>query len=170
MVTPSDFIAIARDIAQESCLRTPITESKHISKRHAILAPARVVKEMCNNANDKMYAEEDIPKLILYCALVVEYAADFVVIHPHTIMSERYVHHGGTTLPLSRQSLTVLLSVPEEMESIDDILKSTEFGEDVETGRLKTDLINALARVRLSHPAEISILTSLNPTGFRSRQ
>ena len=93
-VATTDFIAIARDIAQESCLRTPITESEQISNRHAILAAARAVKEMCNNANDKMYLEEDIPKLILYCALVVEYAAEFVVRNPHKEVSdaERYVH------------------------------------------------------------------------------
>jgi len=72
-------------------------------------------------------------------------------------------------LPLSRQSLTVL-SVQNEMEFIEDILKWAESGDDIETGILKTELINALAHVRLSHPVELSILTSLNPTGFRSRQ
>jgi len=165
-VTPPDFIAIARDIAQESCHRIPITE-----RRHAISDAAIFVKKLCKTAKDLTHWQE-IAKLILYCALVVEYAADFVVIYPSTIMSERYVHRGGTTLPLSRQSLTVLLSVREEMETIDDIFKSTEpgVGNEVETGCLKTDLINALANVRLSHPAKISILTSLNPTGFKSRQ
>ena len=76
-------------------------------------------------------------------------------------------------LPLSTQSLTVLsfhLSFQNGMEFIEDILKWAGSGDDIDTGTLVTDLINALAHVRLSHPAEISILTSLNPTGFRSRQ
>ena len=34
----------------------------------------------------------------------------------------------------------------------------------------KGELIDALAHVKLSHPAEICILTNLNPTGYRSGQ
>ena len=50
------------------------------------------------------------------------------------------------------------------MEHIKDILKSMEPGYDnydVEIETLKNELIDALARVRLSYPAKIYILTSL---------
>ena len=56
------------------------------------------------------------------------------------------------------------------MEYIKDVLKIMEYDLDAET--LKADLIDALARVRLSslHSTEICVLTSLNPTGFRRGQ
>ena len=60
------------------------------------------------------------------------------------------------------------------MEHIKDILKTMEPGydhHDVEIETLKSELIDALARVRLSHPTGICILTSLNPPkGFTSGQ
>ena len=64
-----------------------MTEPEQISHHQAIFDAANVVEEMCNDANDKKDLEEDIPKLILYCALVVEHAADFI----HRNLSERYV-------------------------------------------------------------------------------
>ena len=101
-----DHITIAQDIAQESCLRIPMTEQEQISQRQGIFAIASVVKEMCSYANVK----EDIAKLILYAALVVEYAADFLAENPHKEMPEhfRWVLANTMILPLSRQSLTVL--------------------------------------------------------------
>ena len=169
MATPPDPIAIAWDIAQESCLRIPMTEPERISQRRSVFAAASAVKEMC----DDLKKEGDVAKLILCGALIVEYAADFLAKNPNRRMPEhmRCVLTSITTLPLSRQSLTVILSVLEKMEHIKDILKSIQPGDDLETEIRKSELINALALVRLSvsHiPSEIYILASLNPTGFRS--
>jgi len=74
-----DFIAIARDIAQESCLRIPMTEDKHISQRQGIFTAANIVKEMCNIPGD---LKEDLSKLILFCALAIELAAHILARHP----------------------------------------------------------------------------------------
>ena len=144
-----DRIAIAQDIAQESCLRIPMKEHEQIPQRQGIFIVASAVKEMCNYANDK----EDIAKLILYAALVVEYAADFLAKNPHREMSQhiRCVLASTMILPLSRQSLTALLRVQDEMDIIMDILKSAESGGDVETETHKSGLIDALADVRLLH-------------------
>jgi len=49
------------------------------------------------------------------------------------------------------------------MEHIKDILNSTQDGDDLENETLKSELIDALADVRLSHPTEIYFLTSLTP-------
>jgi len=159
MATPADPIAIARDIAHESCLRIPITEPEQIARRRRIFVAASAVKEMCNYANGK----EGVANLILYGALIVEYAADFLAKNPHREMSEhkRCVLTSITILPSSRQSLTLLLSVLDEMEHIKDVLKSIQPGDDLETESRKNGLIKALADVRLSHPTEICILTSL---------
>ena len=152
-----DRIAIAQDIAQECCLRIPMTEDEQISQRQGIFAAASAVKEMCNYkpANGK----EDIAKLIFYCALVIEYATDFSVKNSQRGMSQymRCVIASTMILPLPRQSLTVLLSVRKEMEHIKDILKSTD---DVEVEPHMMELTRVLAHVRrLSHPIEICILT-----------
>ena len=167
MTTPASPIEIARDIAHESCLRIPITEPERISQRRCVFVAASAVKGMCNYANGK----EDVANLILYGALIVEYAADFLAKNPHTKMSERKrcVLTSVTMLPSSRQSLTVFLRIPSKMEHIKDILNSIGDSDDVEMETLKSELINALARVRLSHPTEI--LTSLTlPKGFTSGQ
>ena len=106
MATPPDFIAIARDIVQESCLYIPITGPEQISHRRCIFLAASAVKEMCNDNED---SEPDIAKPILYCALVVDYAAYFLAKHPYTRMSEfgstRYV----LVAPRSRHYLGNLL-------------------------------------------------------------
>ena len=47
------------------------------------------------------------------------------------------------------------------MEDIKDILNCTQDGDDVESETLKSELIDALADVRLSHPTEIYFLISL---------
>ena len=172
MATPADPIAIARDIAQESCLRIPMTEPKQIAQHRGVFVAATAVKEMCNFADGK----EDVANLILYGALIIEYAANFLAENPHGRMSEhkRCVPTSITILPSSRQSLTLLLRVLSKMEHIKDILKSMEPGYDYYDGEietLKSELIDALARVRLSHPAEICILTTLQlPKGFTSGQ
>ena len=158
-----DFIAIARDIAQESCLRIPMTEDKHISQRQGIFTAANIVKKMCNIPGD---LKEGSTKLILFCAIVVELAADILARNPRIDISKftRYV----LAAPRSShshcyQSLVVLLRVYEEIEIIMNILKSTTSDDSesevemIETQ--KSDLIDALAYVRLSHPAEICIST-----------
>ena len=157
MATPTDPIAIAQDIAHESCLRIPMTEPKRISQRRGVFVAASAVKEMCNYANDK----EEVANLILYGALVVEYAADFLAKNPHTELSEpmRCVLTGLnlTILPFYRQFLTILLSVLKKMDEIKDILNCcTQDGDDVENEslRLKGELIDALAYVRLLNPTE----------------
>ena len=167
MATPVDPIAIARDIAHESCLRIPMTEPERISQRRGVFVAATAVKEMCNYANGKGDVA-NLMALILYGALIVEYAADFLAKNPHTKMPEheRCVLTSIAILPSSRQSLTVLLRVLSIMEHIKDVLKSMEpeYDQyDVEIETLKSELIDALARVRHSHPTEICILTSLNP-------
>ena len=159
MATPPDFIAIARDIAQESCLRFPITEDKHISQREGFFSAAKVVKEMCDIFGD---LEEGSTKLILFCALVVELAACCfklaVARNPDTDMFGKYV----LAATRSMQSLMIFLSIYYQIEDIKDNLSTTAGDsepevEEIET--LKSDLIDALAHVRLSHPAEISIST-----------
>ena len=148
MATLPDLISVAWDIAQESCLRIPMTEPERISQRHFVFAAASAVKEMCYFEN-----EEDVAKLILYCALIVEYAADFLAEHHYKKIPEptsmRCVLTGITILPLFRQYLTALLRVLGEMEDIKDILKSIQPGDDFEPDR-KDELIDALALVRLS--------------------
>ena len=93
MATLPDFIAIARDIVQESCLRIPLTEPERISQCHCIFVSAGLVKEMCDDPDYEEDLQEDIAKLILYCALVVEHTADFLAKHdPNTRISvSRYV-------------------------------------------------------------------------------
>ena len=76
MSTPPDFIAIARDIAQESCLRIPITQDEYISQREGMFVVANVVKQMCNIPGD---LKEDLTKLILFCAIIVELVANVLV-------------------------------------------------------------------------------------------
>ena len=94
------MIAIARDIAQESCLRIPMTKER-ISQRHFVFVAATAVNEMCHDPRQ----EEDVAKLILYSALIVEYAAEFLVENPRTKIPEptgmRCVLTGITTLPIS---------------------------------------------------------------------
>ena len=101
MSTPPDLISIAQDIAQESCLRIPMTEPERISQRHFVFVAATAVNEMCHDPRQ----EEDVAKLILYSALIVEYAAEFLVENPHTKIPEptgmRCVLTGITTLPIS---------------------------------------------------------------------
>jgi len=153
MATPADPIATAQDIAQESCLRIRMTDSEpeRISQRQSIFVAARAVKEMCNNADE----DEDVANLILYGALIVEYAANFFAENSYWEL-KRCVFASITILPLSKQSLTVLLRVLDKMEHIKNILQSMEpeydqYGRETET--LKSDLLSALARVRrLSHP------------------
>jgi len=163
MATPADPIAIARDIAHESCLRIPITEPEQISQRRSVFVAASAVKEMCNYADGSL--KEDVANLILYGALIVEYAADFLAKNPHTKMSghRRCVPTSITILPLYRQSLTLFLRVLNEMEHIKDILKSIQPGDDLETEIRKSGLIKALADVRLSHSTKIFVLISLTP-------
>ena len=153
MATPPDSIAIARDIAQESCLRIPMTEPERIPQRHFVFAAASAVTDMCDDPKK----EEDVAKLILYGALIVEYAADFLAENPHKkipepdeIIKMRCVLTGITIFPLSKQYLTALLRVLGEMELIKDILKSIQPGDDLEPEIRKDDLIDALAFVRLS--------------------
>ena len=100
MATPADYIAIARDIAQESCLRIPMTEPKRVAQRRGVFVAASAVKEMCDYAN----GEEDVANLILYGALIVEYAADFLAENPYRKMSEhkRCVLTSITILPSSK--------------------------------------------------------------------
>ena len=150
------MIAIAQDIVQESCLRIPMTEHQQISQRQGIFVAASAVKEMCKYKPAN--GEGDTAKLILYCALVIEYATNHFATNPHMEMSQhrRCVLASTTILPLCRPSLTVLLSVLDKMEGIKDVLKCTE---PVNTETHKTDLIGALAHVRLSHPTENCILT-----------
>ena len=170
MATQADLIAVAQDIAQESCLRIPMTVPGQVAHwlRNGVFVAAKAVKEMCNNA------DEGDADLILYGALVVEYAANFFAENSHREMSEpknpRCVFASITILPLSRQSLTALLRVLKEMERIKDVLKSMEPGDDLDAEILKTDLIDALAGVRPPHPTEICFLISPNPTGFRRGQ
>ena len=99
--TPADPIAIARDIAQESCLRIPVTEPKRVAQSRGVFVQvaASAVKEMCDYANGK----DDVANLILYGALIVEYAADFFAENPHRKMSEhkRCVLTNIAILPLS---------------------------------------------------------------------
>ena len=96
-----NMIAIARDIAQESCLRIPMTEPERFSQRHFVFVAATAVNEMCDDPRK----EKDVAELILYCALIVEYAADFLVKYPHTKIPEsaglRWVLTGITILPIS---------------------------------------------------------------------
>ena len=177
MPTPADLIAIARDIAQESCLRIPVRLPGQVAhwQRHGVLFAAKAVKEMCNNANER---DGGVANLILYAALVVEYAANVFAknSNSHRKISEpenpRCVFASITFLPLSRRSLTIFLSLLDKMEYIKDVLKAMEPGYYLDAETLKADLIEALARVRLSssHPTEICFLTSLNPTGFRRGQ
>ena len=155
MATPVDPIAIARDIAHESCLRIPMTEPERISQRRGVFVAATAVKEMCNYANGKGDVA-NLMALILYGALIVEYAADFLAKNPQAKMPEhkRCVLTSIAIFPSSRQSLTVLLRVLSIMEHIKDVLKSMEPGYDqydVEIETLKSELIDALARVRHSH-------------------
>ena len=103
MATPADRIAIAQDIAHESCLRIPMTEHKRISQRRGVFLTASVVKEMCIYANGK----EDVANVILYGALIVEYAADFLAENPHTEMSEP-MRCVPTNTTIYMQSLTAL--------------------------------------------------------------
>ena len=176
MPTPADLIAIAQDIAQESCLRIPMRVPGQVAhwQRHGVFFAAKAVKEMCNNAHER----EDVANLILCGALVIEYAANFFAENSHREPSEpenlkpqsRCVFASITILPLSRQSLTVLLRVQVQMEYIKDVLKSIDPGELVDAETLGHELIHALVCVRLSHPTEICFLTSLNPTGFRRGQ
>ena len=138
-----------------------MTESKRIAQRRGVFVAASAVKEMCNYANGK----EDVANLILYGALIIEYATNFLAENPHGKMSEhkRCVPTSITIFPSSRQSLTLLLRVLSIMEHIKDILKSMEpgYGDyDVEIETLKSELIDALACVRQSHPTEVCILTS----------
>ena len=84
--TPADPIAIARDVAQESCLLLPMTEPKRFAQRRGVFVAASAVKEMCDYANGK--ADASVANLILYGALIVEYAAEFFVENPHRKMSE----------------------------------------------------------------------------------
>ena len=154
MATPADPIAIAQDIAQESCLRIPMTGPERISQRRCVYVAAIAVKEMCDFAN----GEEDVANLILYGALIVEYAADFLAKNPHTEMSEPMrcvlTDLNPTTLPLYRQFLMILLSILGLMEEIKDILNScTQDGYSESLG-LKSKLIDALANVRLSRPTK----------------
>ena len=179
MATTADLIAIAQDIAQESCLRVPLTDMTVPGQvahwqRHGVFVAAKAVKEMCNlNSADE---GEDVANLILYAALVVEYAANYFSENSHREISEpenpRCVFTSIMLLPLSRRSLTIFLSLLDKMEYIKDVLKIMEPGYDLDAKTLKADLIDALARVRLSssHPTEICFLTSLNPTGFRRGQ
>ena len=166
MATQADLIAIAQDIAQESCLRIPMTVPGQVAHwlRNGVFVAAKAVKEMCNNADERD------ANLILYGALVVEYAANFFAEDPHRKISEpknpRCVFASITILP-SRQPLTVLLRVLNKMERIKDELKSMD---DIDAETLKTDLIDALACVRPPHPTEICFLISLKPTGFRRGQ
>lgn len=103
MATVVDLIAIAQDIAQESCYHIPISKPEWIVQRRYVFVAATAVKEICKFAND----EEEVAILVLYAALVVEYAANF---SSKSSMSQRMmcVPASTTIFPLSRQSLTVL--------------------------------------------------------------
>jgi len=156
MATPTDPVAIARDIAQESCLRIPMTGPERISQRRCVFVAADTVRKMCEISN----GEEDVANLILYGALIVEYAADFLAKNPHTEMSELrcvLTDLNLTTLPLYRRFLTILLRVLKLMEKMKDILNyRTQDGDDDdnESLGLKSELIDALANVRLSRPTK----------------
>ena len=174
MATAVDLIAIARDIVQETCLNFPILNPEWIAQRRDVFVAASAVKEMCEIVNDDDIAngeelEEDVtddesdhdaPNLLLYCALVVEYAANFLAKYSPKEMSNPmgYVipHHD-----IAMQPLTVLFRILNEMESIKDTLKNMESRYDIRT--CKDGLIDVLACVRLSHLPEVCILTlSLN--------
>ena len=60
-----------------------MTEPERISQRHFVFAAASAVKRTCD-----LWNEGDVAKLILYCALIVEYAADFLAENPHKEISE----------------------------------------------------------------------------------
>ena len=162
-----DFIAIAWDVARESCLRIPMTMDVHISQRQGIFTAANIVKEMCDIPSG---GKVGFAELILFCAIVVELAADTLARNPCIDISEftRYV----LAAPRSshshcNQSLMVLLRVYERLDFIMNILKSTTSDDSesevemIETQKSK--LIDALAHVRLSHPAEICISTHCTP-------
>ena len=76
-----------------------MTEPERISQRHFVFAAASAVKDMCDDPKK----EDDVAKLILYGALIVEYAADFFAENPHRKMSEhkRCVFTNIAILPLS---------------------------------------------------------------------
>jgi len=78
MATEVGLLAIARDIAQESCYRIPVAKPEWIVHRLYVFDAANVVKEMCKVAS----GEEKFVNLILYGALVVEYAAKFLAESP----------------------------------------------------------------------------------------
>ena len=104
MATPvddaADPIAIARDIAQESCLRIPMTAHERIAQRRGVFVAASAVKGMCDYADKTM----DVANVILYGALIVEYAADFLAENPDREISEpmRCVLSSITILPSPR--------------------------------------------------------------------
>jgi len=83
--SPADCIAIAQDIAQQSCLRIPMTEPNQISQRRGVFDAASAVKELCNYANGN--EDASVANLILYGSLIVEYAANFLADNPHREMS-----------------------------------------------------------------------------------
>lgn len=173
MAIAADLIAIAWDVAQESCYYIPISIPKSIARRHYVFEAATAVKEIANVTPSGEEPEEKVANLVLHGALVVEYAAKFST-NSATSMSagRRCVLASTMTLPLSRQSLTVHLSVLKELEDIKNALKCIAPGERdcFETETYKSGLIDALADVSLLYTTKIFILTSLNPTGFTSGQ
>jgi len=122
MAPEVDLIAIARDIAQESCYRIPVARPEWIAQRHYIFDAARAVKEMCKAAN----GDEEVANLVLFGAIAVEYAANFLA---------------KISMPDSKRR-----SVVKNLEDIKDTLKSMEPGDldsdDVEA--YEFELIDAL--------------------------
>lgn len=108
MATTIDLIAIAQDIAQESCYYIPIANPERIVQRRYVFEAARVVKEMCKAANGK--GKVDVASTVLYGALVVEYAAKFEFSAKSSMSeSKRCVLASTTILSSSRRSLTATL-------------------------------------------------------------
>jgi len=121
MAPEVDLIAIARDIAQESCYRIPVARPEWIAQRHYIFDAARAVKEMCKAAN----GDEEVANLVLFGAIAVEYAANF----------------------LAKNSMSERRRVLDNLEEIKDILRIMSSGEedDVEIEAYVNGLIDALA-------------------------